>query len=223
MNYEPLDRLIAGYREFRREYVSKRYAAYRTWAAATQEPRVMMIACSDSRINPAILTHAGLGDVFVVNNVANLVPPYKEGKETHHSTSAALEFALTHLGVEHIIILGHSGCGGIKALMQGTARTNPDIYSFIGPWMDIARPAREYVLHHHATCSQEEKLTLCEKQSLLVSLENLRTFPWVRSALEAGLLALHVWHFDVGSGMIEQYDTRLERFHPLLESEYDRA
>lgn len=217
MTKESLERLIEGYREFRKHYVSEQYAAYRAWASKQQEPRVMMIACSDSRINPVTITHAGLGEVFMVNNVANLVPPYKEGKDTHHSTSAALEFALTTLEVEHIIVLGHSRCGGIRALMEGTANTNPDIYSFIGPWMDIAQKAKERTLRKYGESSPEEQCGHCEKESLLVSLENLETFPWVKSALEASLLTLHVWHFNVESGDIECYSPKKETFLPLLE------
>ncbi len=218
MKDEALNRLIAGYREFHKTYVSKRYAAYRSWAAKAQEPRVMMIGCSDSRINPVTLTHAGLGEVFVVNNVANLVPPYKEGKDTHHSTSAALEYACQHLEVEHIIVLGHSGCGGIKALMEGTARTDSDVYSFIGPWVEIAHEAKKRVLDRYADCSAEEQCGHCEKESLLVSLENLETFPWVKSALDADLLQLHAWHFDVENGNIDAYSKKSRTFLPLLGS-----
>lgn len=217
MNEEPLKRLVEGYREFRKHYVSKQYAAYRAWASKQQEPRVMMIACSDSRINPITITHAGLGEVFMVNNVANLVPPYKEGKDTHHSTSAALEFALTNLEVEHIIVLGHSRCGGIRALMEGTANTNPDVYSFIGPWVDIAHKAKERTLQKYGESSPEEQCSHCEKESLLVSLENLETFPWVKHALEAKLLALHAWHFNVESGDVEYYSEKEKKFLPLLE------
>ena len=219
MSKESLDRLIEGYREFRKDYIGANYAAYRSWAAKTQTPKIMMIACSDSRINPAIVTHAGLGDVFMVNNVANLVPPYKEGKDTHHSTSAALEFAVNHLKVEHVIVMGHSQCGGIKALMTGAAQVNSEIYSFIGPWVDISNRAKERTLQKYPGQSQEEQCRHCEKESLLVSLENLKTFPWVKNALDARLLALHAWHFDVETGDIDYYSENKEKFLPLLESE----
>ncbi|MCB2081941.1 MAG: carbonic anhydrase [Rickettsiales bacterium] len=217
MNEESLNQLINGYREFRKDYVGANYAAYRSWAAKMQIPKIMMIACSDSRINPAIVTHAGLGEVFMVNNVANLVPPYKEGKDTHHSTSAALEFAVNHLKVEHIIVMGHSKCGGIRALMEGIASTDSGVYSFIAPWMNIARKAKESTLRKYSNYSPEEQCSHCERESLLVSLENLRTFPWVKNALSANVLALHAWHFNVESGTIEYYSRNDERFLPLLE------
>lgn len=219
MNKESLEQLIEGYREFRKQYVGDQYAAYRIWAAKTQKPRIMMIACSDSRINPAIVTHAGLGEVFMVNNVANLVPPYKEGHNTHHSTSAALEFAINHLQVEHVIVLGHSKCGGIRALMQGTARTDSKDYSFIGPWVEIASVAKEQTLKKYPNCSIEEQCGHCEKESLLVSLKNLETFPWVKRALKADIIGIHAWYFDVESGTIEYYASQKQQFVPLLGTE----
>lgn len=219
MSTAALQKLIDGYKQFREHYVSKQYGAYRAWAGQTQEPAIMMISCSDSRVNPAILTHAGLGEVFMVNNVANLVPPFKEGKDTHHSTSAALEYAITVLKIETVIVLGHSGCGGIKALVNGTHNPNPDIYSFIGPWVEIANRAKERVLSRHGDCSLEEQATFCEKEALLVSLENLETFPWVKTAMAEGKLSLHAWYFDILSGDVFQYEPEKEEFLPLLEKE----
>lgn len=216
MKNTAFENLIEGYRQFRQHYVTDQYAAYRLWASKTQTPRIMMISCSDSRVNPSIITHAGLGDVFMVNNVANLVPPYKEGKDTHHSTSSALEYALTQLGVEDIIILGHSGCGGIKALMSKTQNTDTDVYSFIEPWVQIAAKARQKVLDNYPDCTQNEQEALCEKEALLVSLENLETFPWVRSALKAGKLNLHAWYFEINSGDILEYNCSKNCFLPLL-------
>lgn len=216
MSDDALNKLIDGYREFHKQYVDEQYTDYRIWAGKEQKPRVMIIACSDSRVNPAILTHAGLGEIFTVNNVANLVPPYKEGKDTHHSTSAALEFAINHLEVENIIILGHSGCGGIKALMQDDTAPDSDNYSFIKPWMDIAHEAKERVLEKHFDCSVGEQTAHCEKESLLVSLENLKTFPWVRAALDKRLLTLSAWYFDVETGEIESYLSEELAFVPLL-------
>lgn len=219
MKNDAYKNLVEGYRHFRKNYLSEQYAAYRTWASKSQKPRIMMIACSDSRVNPVILTHAGLGDVFIVNNVANLVPPYKEGKDTHHSTSSALEFALTELKVENIIILGHSGCGGIKALMNDEKKSEPGNYSFIEPWVQIAAKAKEKVQSNYPECSHAEQMALCEKEALLVSLKNLETFPWVKSALEIGNLNTHAWYFEIGSGDLFQYDSAQSCFRPLLDKE----
>lgn len=213
---DALQTLIEGYRQFHKEYLDKQYAAYRAWAAEAQAPRVMMIACSDSRVNPAILTHAGLGDVFTVNNVANLVPPYKEGHNTHHSTSSALEYAVKYLKVEHIIVLGHSQCGGIRALMQGVPAS--DGYSFIEPWVSIAETAKQRVMDHYPHLDADAQCSHCEKEALLVSLQNLESFPWLAKAKSANQLQCHAWHFDVESGTITRYDETEQQFVPLLEA-----
>lgn len=216
---DPLKKLIKGYREFREDYVGKNYVAYRVWAAKAQDPRIMMITCSDSRVNPSIVTHAGLGDIFTVHNVANLVPPFKAGQDSHHSTSAAIEYAVNVLGVAHIIIMGHSGCGGIKALMQGDLPADgkkPDgDYSFIGPWVHIADQAKQQVLEQYPNHSPDEQTQICEKQSLLVSLENLTSFPFVSDALSAKKLKIHAWFFNIETGDILAYDAKENQFSPL--------
>lgn len=210
-----LKKLIEGYREFRDEYLSPGNAAARERIALAQSPKVMVIACSDSRVNPAILTRAGLGDIFTVNNVANIVPPYKEGKGTHHSTSAAIEFAVLHLGVRHIIVLGHSGCGGIGALMAGNTKKREGEYSFIEPWMEIVREARIRTLELLPDASPQEQATCCEKEALTVSLKNLESFPWVREGIAAGKLQIHSWYFDIASGDILVHEPDEEGFHLL--------
>jgi carbonic anhydrase len=215
MKNDALQQLIEGYHEFRKKYVGEDYTAYRTLASKTQIPRIMVIACSDSRINPAIITHAGLGEIFMVNNVANLVPVYKPRKNTYHSTSAALEYAIIHLEVEHIIILGHSYCGGIKALMEGTADNRS--YSFIATWVEIANEAKELTIQKYPNCNSEEQCRHCEKESLLVSLKNLATFPWLKAALDAGKLAVHAWYFDIKTGELEHYIQEDKIFASLLD------
>lgn len=209
--------LINGYREFRNEYLGKPFDAYRKWAAKQQSPKVMIIACSDSRINPAILTHAGLGDIFMVNNVANIVPPYKEGKNTHHSTSSAIEYAINNIKVEHIIILGHSGCGGINALFNGTGNSTKESneYSFIEPWINIVSEAKESVLQEMADSSSEEQLCACEKRSILISLKNLETFPFVQRAIKDSNLKLHAWYFDIGEAILHEYSEKTKEFETL--------
>lgn len=185
-----------------------------------QSPEVMVIACSDSRVNPVILTQAELGDIFVVHNVANLVPPYKQGHDTHHSTSAAIEFAVKNLKVKHIIIKGHSGCGGIRALMADhdhSHKPHPDApYSFIRPWMDIVDQAAEFTPEEKAALDEEALATLCEKRATLISLDNLRGFPWVRDTLQEDRIRLHAWHFDIGSGTLEAYNADTKQFEDLV-------
>lgn len=212
-------KLLEGYKKFRFQYLSEENNEWRKWAKGGQNPKVMIIACSDSRVNPVIITHAGLGDLFVVNNVANLVPPFKQGHDTHHSTSAAIEYAVTQLKVEHIIIMGHSGCGGIRALMADHDDTEPrpdKPYSFIRPWMKIVDGAADFTPQEKSSMDIHALATVCEKRASLISLNNLVTFPWVRDAMMEGTLKSHAWHFDIGSGILEEYNPDREEFEELI-------
>lgn len=207
---ETLTRLIEGYKMFHAHYSGKEYDAYRKTAAVGQTPRVMFISCSDSRVNPAIVTQSGLGDIFLVCNVANIVPPYRPMKGSHHSTSSALEFAVCTLGVEHIIVMGHSGCGGIQALLSDQP-TGTDDYSFIKPWVEIIADARTKVAHH----PKHEQHHHCEQEALKISLANLDTFPWIADRCAQGNLSTHAWHFDIPSGLLSTYDRTQKIFVPL--------
>lgn len=208
-----LQRLIAGYKNFYKEYLAQTYDAYREKASEGQTPRVMVIARSDSRVNPSIITHARLGDIFTVCNVANVIPPYRPEKGSHHSTSAALEFAVATLGVEHIVVLGHSGCGGIRALIDDPPQMHTGEYSFIMPWVEIIADARTKVAH----LPGEERYHACEREALKISLANLVSFPWIADRVEAGSLRLHGWHFDIPTGVIVAYDPAQDAFQPLLD------
>ncbi len=211
-------KLLDGYAKFHKQYLDKENDTWRNWAKTGQNPKVMFIACSDSRVNPVIITHAGLGEIFIVNNVANLVPPYKQDAETYHGTSAAIEFAVTQLKVEHIIIMGHSGCGGIRALMAGH---DDDIkkdaeFSFIRPWMQIVDEAAEFSPEEKASSSIDTRATICEQRASLISLNNLATFPWVKDAILEDRLKIHAWHYDIGSGILLEYNAETEQFEELI-------
>ncbi len=215
-------KLLEGYKIFRKDYLAQENTAWRNDAKDGQSPKVMIIACSDSRVNPAIITRASLGDIFVVNNVANLVPPYRKCGNTHHSTSAAIEYAVIHLKVAHIIIMGHSGCGGIRALMAShdnppeVPAEAPEHYSFIRPWMDIVDEAAEFSPQEKAETDIEARATTCERRASLISLANLATFPWVKDAMENNRLKIHAWHYDIGSGILLEYDDKTEKFEELI-------
>lgn len=214
---ESYEKLLAGYREFLHHY--QKDVQWRSTAKDRQNPDVMIIACSDSRVNPVILTGAGLGEVFIVNNVANLVPPYKDCGNTHHSTSAAIEYAVTQLQVRHIIVMGHSGCGGIRALLADHDETDlasDDHYSFIRPWMKMVDAAADFSAEEKATLDEEQMADICERRASLISLNNLKSFPWVRDALQDGRLRVHAWHFDIASGVLEEYDETTGQFQELL-------
>ncbi len=188
-------KLLDGYRNF----MEGRYERdrYRALAIEGQTPEVMVIACCDSRAAPETIFDAGPGELFVVRNVANLVPPYEpDGK--HHSTSAALEFAVQSLKVKHIVVLGHGRCGGIKAALDPASEPlSPG--DFIGNWMGLVAPAAETVAGN-AMMTASERQTALERISIRYSLANLRTFPCVSILERKERLTLHGAWFDISTG-----------------------
>jgi carbonic anhydrase len=192
-----MERLLEGFRRFRENYDREHRQVFEELARRGQSPSAMVIACSDSRVDPQLIFGTGPGEIFVVRNVANLIPPY-EPDGYHHGTSAALEFAVRTLQVPHIIVMGHARCGGVSALLGQHDRAQDD---FVSTWMNIARPARERALE--AAGGESENLQhLCEHETIKVSLENLLTFPWIRERVEAGTLRLHGWYFDIETGIV---------------------
>lgn len=196
-----IERFIGGFRRFRANYFGPEASHFEPLKQG-QSPKTMLIGCSDSRVDPAILTNCVPGDIFTVRNVANLVPPFEENGG-QHGVSAALEFAVCHLEVEHIIVLGHSGCGGISALMAGTCGCKGG--GFISRWMSIATPARERVLAELPDKDPALQRRAAEQAALLLSLENLHTFPWIAERVARGALSLHGWYFDIAAGELLEY------------------
>ena len=192
-----MDELIAGYRRFRAETWARERDRFEALAERGQRPRAMVIACSDSRVDPQMVFSAAPGELFVVRNVANLVPPYAPDAD-YHGTSAALEFGVRVLGVPRIVVLGHALCGGVRALLDGMP---PGTEDFVAPWMGIAREARARVLRCEPA-SEEARQEAGEQEMVRLSLENLLTFPWIREAVEAGRLRLHGGHFGIRSGRL---------------------
>ncbi|MBX3529451.1 MAG: carbonic anhydrase [Rhizobiaceae bacterium] len=189
------DELLSGYRNF----MANRYSAdrYRALAREGQSPQTMVIACCDSRAAPETIFDAGPGDLFVVRNVANLVPPYKPDGE-HHGTSAALEFAVQSLKIRQILVMGHGRCGGIRAALNPAgAPLSPG--DFIGKWMSQLRPETEAVVENQLM-TPGEKQTALERISIRHSIQNLLTFPCVRILHEKGRISLHGAWFDISTG-----------------------
>jgi carbonic anhydrase len=204
---------LAGFERFKAKYIDGEESLF-TRLRLGQSPRVLVIACCDSRVDPAMLTGADPGDMFVVRNVANLVPPYRNGAEMP-GIRADIEFAVKGLNVEQIIILGHRSCGGIQALMDGEGITENN-YEFIGSWVTIARQARERVLRELAGAAPVVQAKACEQFAISLSLDNLMSFPWIRERVEAGKLALHGWYFDIESGELLGYSAETASFVPLV-------
>ncbi len=199
-----VDDLVAGFRRFQSAYYGERRELVERLAQQGQAPKVMVVACCDSRVDPAIVTDCDSGDLFVVRNVANLVPPFEESGG-YHGTSAALEFAVRCLHVEYVIVMGHARCGGIRALL-GDIRFEGDAGQFITPWMSIVEEARHEVAVKHGADDTEARATSCEQAAVRISLGNLMSFPFVRKAVAAGCLQLHGWYFDLDRGELHGYD-----------------
>jgi carbonic anhydrase len=193
--------LMEGYERFRAGYWREHAARFSTLAREGQSPPAMVIACADSRVTPEIIFDCAPGEIFVVRNVANLVPPYAPDTG-NHGTSAALEFAVTALEVRSIVVLGHSGCGGIKALVGSHPGEGQD---FIASWMQIAEPARRLVCDApDAPTDDAARCAACELASIRVSLENLTTFPWIASRVATQKLTLSGLHFNVETGSLRE-------------------
>jgi carbonic anhydrase len=207
------------------EYLIKRYhgwkattyaenkAWYRRLADEGQRPRAMVISCCDSRVHVTALFGADQGEFFIHRNIANLVPTY-DPDGGNHGTSAAVEYAVNALKVSHLIVMGHSGCGGVAGcyhMCSGDAPELEEKTSFVGRWMDNLRPGFERLQDG----SDEDRKAELEKLGVLVSLENLMTFPFVNAAVKDGTLSLHgVWN-DIGDGSLEVYDPELKSYQPI--------
>jgi carbonic anhydrase len=187
---------------------------YRQLARGGQHPRAMVISCCDSRVHVTSIFGADQGEFFIHRNIANLVPPYEPDGD-HHGTSAAVEYAVTMLNVSHVIVLGHSNCGGVQGcidMCQGHAPELEEKHSFIGRWMDILKPSYPLVAGENDPLLQAQAL---EKQSVLVSLQNLMSFPFINTRVEDGLLSLHGLWTNIGEGGLEFFDPGDQAFHPV--------
>jgi carbonic anhydrase len=205
----PPKQLIAGFQRFRER--SYEDAQFRELVQFGQTPSTLVVGCCDSRVDPALILDCAPGDLFVIRNVANLVPP-AENQGHYHGTSAALEFGVRNLAVQHIIVLGHAQCGGIHALLEGGVAKDD---TFIAAWMRIAEAAREKIERELAGASSEARHRACEQQAILVSLNNLMTFSWIRERVEQGKLALHGWYFDIERGELLGYNATTCQFETL--------
>lgn len=189
-------------------------AWYRRLADEGQRPRAMVISCSDSRVHVTRLFGAGPGEFFMHRNVANLVPPFEpDGKQ--HGTSACIEYAVNVLKVSNLIVMGHSHCGGAQGcrdMCQGHAPELEESDSMVGRWLDVLRPGFERI--KDITDDNDQRIAM-EKQTVLVSLENLLTFPFVQSSVDAGLLTLHGLYMSIGDGNLEQFSPEDGEFVPV--------
>lgn len=203
--------LVQRYQGWKATTYQENQSWYRHLGSEGQHPRAMIISCCDSRVHVTSIFGADQGEFFIHRNIANLVPPYKpDGHQ--HGTSAAIEYAVTALKVAHVVVLGHSQCGGVQGcidMCKGNAPALEEKSSFVGRWMDVLRPGFEDVAEIEDPAAQARAL---EKRSVLVSLENLMTFPFVKAPVEDGTLTLHgLWH-NIAEGGLEAYDQTTQAF-----------
>jgi carbonic anhydrase len=190
-----MDRLLEGYRRFRAKIWPEARKRYEKLATGGQRPETLVIACSDSRVDPATVFNAGPGELFTLRNVAGLVPPYQPDGG-YHGASAAVEFAVRVLKVSRIVIMGHARCGGVQAMMEGAPLEARD---FVAPWMSMAESVRSEV---DPARSRDENLRRCEAGVVRLSAANLMTFPWIREAVEAGALTIQTYLFAIDDGVL---------------------
>ncbi|MFZ4069982.1 MAG: carbonic anhydrase [Caulobacterales bacterium] len=196
-----MKKLLAGYRQFRAERWPKEHALYEALARG-QTPRLLIIACADSRVDPSTIFNAGPGELFVVRNVAALAPPYA-ADEGLHGTSAAIEFAVKKLNVHSILVLGHAACGGVSAALDDDQL---DETEFLRPWIALMAPARARCL----ACDDPQ--TALEREAIKLSLDRLMTFPFVAERVRAGALSLEGARFGIENGLLELYDREVDAF-----------
>lgn len=212
MRSKEILKLVAGFRRFREKYFSGEDALYHKLVTSGQTPKTLIIGCSDSRTDPALISGASPGEIFVIRNVANIVPPYESASHGFHGISAAIEFAVVNLRVENVVILGHRQCGGIRALMSGQQKTEG---SFVGRWMEIVASARERVLDKHGKMDFEHQCKECEMEAIKTSLGNLMTFPFVPEAVAARGMNVFGIYFDMEQGQLFELDDVSNEFKQI--------
>jgi carbonic anhydrase len=206
----PTSKLISGYREFREKFDSD-HEVFEKLAEEGQNPKVLWIGCADSRVVPELITGADPGELFDVRNIANVVPP---AASVACATGAAVEYAVIHLEVRHIVVCGHTDCGGIKAL---EAPPDPGGQPHITSWLELARPARDRVLD--SGVAEEDRYLETIKTNVLMQRENLRSYPCVERAEQSGELAIHAWLYDLHTGRILAFDDTAGQWGPVAEQQ----
>lgn len=192
-------KVLQGYQTFRKKYALGDQSVMQHLSSQGQQPKVMVVACCDSRVDPALILQCDPGDLFVVRNVANIIPPF-EKDEAHHGTSAALEFGVRFLEVEELILLGHSQCGGIQALLNHSNASQND---FINNWVSLIKT------------THIEDIDECAKSALHQSYQNCLTFPWLIDKIKEKKLNIHLWFFDIKMGQIFTYSNSKKTYQPL--------
>jgi len=211
-----INELIQGNQKFREASFPKFEGNLKELVEHGQKPEILFVGCSDSRVTPDLMLDTKPGDMFILRNVGNFVPPYRNNDD-YHGSSAAIEYAVSILHVKHIIICGHSHCGACKSLYKDIG-DSPDLIH-VKKWLELGRRAKEYTLLAIQDKSDKEKLyRATERISIVHQLENLLTFPDIERKIKAGELQIHGWYYRIEDGTIEYYDGECCCFKPLVET-----
>ena len=202
-----IKKLLEGYNLFKKKYYDISDTLYKK-LEYKQSPKTLIISCCDSRVDPAILTNSDPGDIFVVRNIANLVPPFEPKWDSKHGTSAALEFAVNVLNVENIIVLGHSNCGGIEALVKSFKNDFTNL-NFVQGWINISSHLKNTIPN---SLDYQDVCKYCELESIKGSLKNLLSFPFIKKRVDDNFLSLYGWYFDIKDGSLYALNSANEDF-----------
>jgi carbonic anhydrase len=211
-----LDRLLKGFADFRIGYYRDHLDLFEKLATEGQSPKILIIGCADARVDPGILTQTQPGDIFTVRNIAAMVPPAViPPDQTQHGTSAAIEYAVRGLEVEHVVVLGHALCGGIAALVDGSASAVAS-YDYVSTWTAVARNVRDVAVHDLEGRPREEIVRAVEQASVVNSVANLMGFPWIGERVREGKLVLHAWWFNLIEGQLYAFNSDSATFEPVI-------
>jgi len=218
-----LERLLKGFADFRMGYYREHLDLFGKLATEGQAPEILIVGCADARVDPGILTQTKPGDIFTVRNVAAMVPPAQiPPDERQHGTSAAIEFAVRGLNVEHVVILGHALCGGIAALVDGQDSVYAK-FDYLSTWTSVARETRDLVVREMAGRPRNEIIRAVEQAAVVNSVRNLMGFPWLAERVAAGKLVLHAWWFNLTEGQLYAFHPDSATFEPVLGIKLDAA
>ncbi len=206
-----MERLYSGIHKFQSSHFKEEQEFFRR-LSQSQSPEVLFITCADSRIDPNLFTQSRPGELLIIRNVGNIIPPYDSIKDKN-SVAAALEFAVLALKVADIIVCGHSNCGAMKVLFK--SRSETQTMPHLREWVDIARPVRNHVEKFYADASPDLRERITEQENILEQLRNLETYPFVLDALEQGTLHLHGWYYDIGTGEVLAFNPATDKFQKM--------
>jgi carbonic anhydrase len=207
-----MNKLIEGNKKFRTTTFSKYKEDFNSLVKDGQKPKILFIGCSDSRVAPNLVVNSVPGDLFMLRNIGNFVPPYSETNNNFHGSSAAIEYAVSVLKVKDIIVCGHTNCGACEALYDDTIKENPDLLH-VSKWLELGKEAKENaLLKFNDTNNKEELFKITEKVSIKYQLDNLLTYPAIQRKVKNKELSIHGWYYKIEDGEIEEYCTENDNF-----------